>query len=80
MPVIVLVFTSSTFVPIATMPGWLRAFAEINPVTVTVDALRALVLGGPTAEHVWQALAWIVGLLVVTVPVAVLRYRRTVAG
>ncbi|WP_020391167.1 ABC transporter permease [Kribbella catacumbae] len=76
MPVIVLVFTSSTFVPIATMPGWLQAFAKVNPVTVTVDALRALVLGGPTAEHVWQAIAWIVGLLVVTVPIAVLRYRH----
>ena len=42
---------SSTFVPVATMPGWLQAFARINPitVTVTVDALRALCLGGPTA-------------------------------
>jgi ABC transporter DrrB family efflux protein len=57
MPVIVLVFTSSTFVPVATMPGWLQTFAKINPITVTVDALRALVLGGPTATHVWHALA-----------------------
>ncbi|TCM50653.1 ABC transporter permease [Kribbella sp. VKM Ac-2568] len=80
MPVIVLVFTSSTFVPVATMPGWLEAFAKVNPVTVSVDGLRALVLGGPTAEHVWQALAWIVGLLVITVPAAVLCYRRTTAG
>jgi ABC-2 type transport system permease protein/oleandomycin transport system permease protein len=80
MPVIVLVFTSSTFVPVATMPGWLQAFAKVNPITVTVDALRALVLGGPTAEHVWQALAWIIGLLAVTVPTAVLRYRRATAG
>ncbi|MGY4771254.1 ABC transporter permease [Kribbella sp. CWNU-51] len=76
MPVIVLVFTSSTFVPVATMPGWLQAFAKVNVVTVTVDALRALVLGGPTAEHVWQALAWIAGLLVIAIPAAVLRYRR----
>ena len=80
MPVIVLVFTSSTFVPVATMPGWLQAFAKVNPITVTVDALRALVLGGPTATHVWQALAWIIGLLAVTVPTAVLRYRRATAG
>ena len=80
MPVIVLVFTSSTFVPVATMPGWLQAFAKVNPITVTVDALRALVLGGPTATHVWQALAWIIGLLAVTVPIAVLRYRHTTAG
>jgi ABC-2 type transport system permease protein/oleandomycin transport system permease protein len=40
-------FTSSTFVPVATMPGWLQAFAKLNPITVTVDALRALCLGGP---------------------------------
>ncbi|MEU4287247.1 ABC transporter permease [Kribbella sp. NPDC026596] len=79
MPVIALVFTSSTFVPVATMPGWLEAFAKVNPITITVDALRALVLGGPTAKPVWQALAWITGLLLVTVPVAVHRYRRTTA-
>jgi len=75
--VIPLIFVSSTFVPVATMPGWLQAFAKLNPITVTVDALRALCLGGPTATHVWQALAWIVGLLIATIPVAVLRYRHT---
>jgi len=77
--VVPLIFTSSTFVPVATMPGWLQAFAKINPVTVTVDALRALCLGGPTATHVWQALAWIAGLLAVSVPAAVARYRHTTA-
>jgi ABC-2 type transport system permease protein/oleandomycin transport system permease protein len=75
--VIPLIFTSSTFVPVATMPGWLQAFAKVNPVTVTVDALRALCLGGPTATHVWQALAWIVALLAVSMPAAVARYRHT---
>jgi ABC transporter DrrB family efflux protein len=80
LPVIALVFTSSTFVPVATMPGWLQAFANVNPVTVTVDALRALCLGGPTAAPVWQALAWIAGLLAITVPAAVLRYQRTTAS
>src|SRR6266508_3394567 len=63
LPVIALVFTSSTFVPVATMPGWVQAFAKANPVTVTVDALRALCLGGPTTTPVWHALAWIGGLL-----------------
>ncbi|MGH8825071.1 MAG: ABC transporter permease [Jiangellaceae bacterium] len=77
LPVILLVFTSSTFVPIATMPGWLQAFAKINPITVTVDAMRALCLGGPTASHLWQALAWIGGLLAATIPAAVTRYRHT---
>lgn len=75
--VIPLIFTSSTFVPVATMPGWLQAFAKVNPITVTVDALRALCLGGPTAASVWHAVAWISGLLAVTVPLAVTRYRRT---
>jgi ABC transporter DrrB family efflux protein len=78
--VIPLIFTSSTFVPIATMPGWLQAFAKVNPITITVDALRALCLGGPTATHLWQALAWIGGLLLVTVPAAVIRYRHTTAA
>jgi ABC-2 type transport system permease protein/oleandomycin transport system permease protein len=77
--VIPLVFTSSTFVPVATMPGWLQAFAKVNPITITVDALRALCLGGPTATHLWQALAWIGGLLIVTMPAAVVRYRHTTA-
>jgi hypothetical protein len=42
--------------------------------------LRALTPGGPTSEHLWQALAWIAGLLAVTVPAAVLRYRGTTTG
>lgn len=75
--VIPLIFVSSTFVPVATMPGWLQAFAKLNPITITVDALRALCLGGPTASHVWQALVWITGLLLGTIPAAVLRYRHT---
>jgi ABC-2 type transport system permease protein/oleandomycin transport system permease protein len=75
-PVIILVFTSSTLVPVATMPGWLQAFARINPVTVVVDALRVLCLGGSTTRPVAEACAWIAGLLVVTVPAASSRYRR----
>ncbi len=77
--VIPLIFTSSTFVPVATFPGWLQAVAKVNPITVTVDALRALCLGGAAPTQVWPALAWIGGLLAVTVPAAVLRYRRTTA-
>jgi len=74
--VIPLIFTSSTFVPVATFPGWLQAFSKINPITVTVDALRALCLGGPTSTAVWHALAWIGGLLALTVPAAAVAYRR----
>ena len=72
-----LIFTSSTFVPVATFPGWLQAFAKVNPITVTVDALRVLCLGGPTATKVWHAALWLGGLLAVTIPAAVARYRHT---
>src|SRR6516162_2504167 len=78
-PVIILTFTSSTLVPVATMPGWLQAFANINPITVMVGALRALCLGGPTARPVSEALAWIGGLLLITVPLAVTRYSHCAA-
>jgi len=74
--VIPLIFTSSTFVPVSTFPGWLQAFATINPITVTVDALRVLCLGGPTATPVTKALVWVGGLLAVSVPAAVHAYRR----
>jgi ABC-type multidrug transport system permease subunit len=75
--VIQLIFTSSMFVPVATFPGWLQAFAKVNPITVTVDALRASCLGGPTATPVWQAVFWISGLLPAAAPAAVIRYRHT---
>jgi ABC transporter DrrB family efflux protein len=78
--VIPLIFTSSTFVPVATFPTWLRTFADVNPITITVDALRVLCLGGPTVRPLWQATAWIVALLAGTVPAAVYRYRRTTAA
>jgi ABC-2 type transport system permease protein len=71
-----LVFASSAFVPVESMPGWLQTFTRVNPVTITVDALRALTLGGPITTPLLQSLAWIVGILAVFVPLAVNRYRR----
>ena len=71
-----LVFASTAFVPLETMPRWLQPFAEHQPVSVTVDAVRALVGGGPTTRPVIKAVAWIVGILVVFAPLAVRRYRR----
>ena len=81
-----LTFASAAFVPIQSMPGWLQAWAKVNPVSIVTEALRSLSLGGETATrlqggttatHVWQALAWIVGILVVFVPLSVQRYRKT---
>jgi ABC-2 type transport system permease protein/oleandomycin transport system permease protein len=73
-----LVFASSVFVPIHTLPGWLQAFARINPITNVANAMRALILGGPTTRYVLYALAWIVGILAVFMPFATRRYRRVV--
>ena len=71
-----MVFASSAFVPTETMPGPLRAFADHQPVTAAVDAVRALVLGGPTASLVLTSIAWSLGILAVAAPLAVRRYRR----
>lgn len=73
-----LVFASSIFVPVDTMPAWLRAFAEVSPITVTVNAVRALTLGTSPGADLWYAIGWIAGILLVFVPVAVMQYRRTV--
>jgi ABC-2 type transport system permease protein/oleandomycin transport system permease protein len=69
-------FLSSAFVPIQTMPGWLQAFANNQPVTYVIDTMRALALGGPVAASLWKSLAWLVGIFVVFAPLAVRAYRR----
>jgi ABC-2 type transport system permease protein/oleandomycin transport system permease protein len=71
-----LVFVSTAFVPLESMPGWLQPFAAHQPVSVTVDAVRALVVGGPTTADVLAAIAWSVGIIAVFAPIAVRRYRR----
>jgi ABC-2 type transport system permease protein/oleandomycin transport system permease protein len=70
-----LVFASSTYVPIQTMPGWLQAFAKVNPVTPMVDTVRALFLGGDIFPSLWYILAWSVGILLVFLVLAIRRYR-----
>jgi oleandomycin transport system permease protein len=71
-----LTFASSAYAPAATMPGWLQPFVEANPISVTSDALRALLTGGPARTPVLWSLAWIAGLVLVFAPLAVGRYRR----
>jgi len=73
-----LVFASSAFVPVSTMPGWLQAFAKHQPVSATVFAVRDLVLGTPATTDVLQALGWMAGIVVIFAPLAVRRYRRSV--
>jgi len=71
----VLAFISSTYVPPASMPGWLQPFAGYQPVTPMVNAVRSALTGG--TSDLGAALIWSAALIVVFAPVAVIRYRRT---
>jgi ABC transporter DrrB family efflux protein len=72
-----LVFASSVFVPVSSMPSWLQGFATYQPVSVTANAARALMLGGPTLSWVLQSIAWCAGIVLVCAPLAIWVYRRT---
>jgi ABC-2 type transport system ATP-binding protein len=71
-----LVFASSVFVPVSTMPSWLQPFAKASPVTLTANAARTLALYGGVPASLGESLAWIAGILAVFVPLSVWRYRR----
>lgn len=73
-----LVFASSLFVPVETMPTWLQWFASHQPVSVTASAARALMVGGPASSYVWQSIGWIILIQAVCIPLAVGRYRKAV--
>jgi ABC-2 type transport system permease protein len=75
-PLIFLPFVSSAFVPTATMPGPVRAFAEHQPVTSIVNTIRDLFTHQPVGTDIWIALAWCVGLLIVAYTLAMVIYRR----
>jgi oleandomycin transport system permease protein len=71
-----LTFASSAFVPVATMPGWMQAWVEVNPTTLLVDAVRSLLVGGEVAGPALGALAWAVAIAVVFAPLALRAFRR----
>jgi ABC-2 type transport system permease protein/oleandomycin transport system permease protein len=71
-----LTFISSAFVPVESMPSALRWFAEINPFTILVDAMRALWVGQPAGNSVWGAVVWSLAIIAIFAPLAVSRYRR----
>ncbi|HTU13804.1 MAG TPA: ABC transporter permease [Solirubrobacterales bacterium] len=75
-----LTFISSAFVPVDSMPGALQWFAEINPFTVVVDAMRALWVGAPAGNSVWGAFAWSFIILAIFSPLAVAKYRAASGG
>lgn len=69
-------FGSSIFVPTQTMPGWLQAFTDYNPLSNLADAARALMQGDPVGDSVWWTLAWAAGITVVMAPLAVAKFRK----
>jgi ABC-2 type transport system permease protein/oleandomycin transport system permease protein len=71
-----LTFISSAFVPVQSMPSALRWFAEVNPFTVVVDAMRALWVGAPAGNSIWGAFVWALAIIAIFAPLAVWRYRR----
>jgi ABC-type multidrug transport system permease subunit len=70
-----LVFASSLYVPIETMPSWLQVFAKINPVTPMVDTIRGLSWGTDIYSSLWKILVWDAGIILVTLPLALRKYR-----
>jgi ABC-2 type transport system permease protein len=78
-PLIFLPLISSAFVPTATMPGPVRAFAEYQPVTSIVNTIRDLYTQQPVGNDIWIALAWCVGILIVAYSFAMAIYRRKIS-
>jgi oleandomycin transport system permease protein len=74
--VLPLSFGSNTFVRTATMPGWLQAFVNVNPLSHLVSAVRGLMLGGPVGAQAGWTFAWCAGLLIVFFPLALRGYIR----
>ena len=75
-----LTFISSAFVPIDSLPDGLRQFAEGNPFTVAVDAMRALWIGDPAGNSIWGAVVWSLGLIGLFAWLSVGRYKRAVSA
>jgi ABC-2 type transport system permease protein len=72
-------YPSSAFVPIDTMPSWLQGFAANQPVTPVIETLRGLLLGLPLGSSPWKAVAWCLGILVASVAVSGVLFRRRTA-
>ena len=71
-----LTFASSAFVPTESMNKVLKIFAENQPITHLIEAIRALMLGTPVGNHVVMSVVWCVGALVVSIPLATWLFKR----
>jgi ABC-2 type transport system permease protein/oleandomycin transport system permease protein len=76
LPIFPLVFASSVFTSIQSMPGWLQAFANVQPITRAANTVRALTQGGPIATNLIWTAVWSIAILAVFAPLAVRRYRK----
>ena len=79
LPMFILFFASSALVPLTTIPGWLQPFAQNQPASVMIDAVRALFEGGPVYDELWQAVLWCIGIFVVFLVTSLNLYRRAAA-
>jgi ABC transporter DrrB family efflux protein len=73
-------FISSAFVPVESMPDGLQQFAQANPVSQVVDAMRALWLGAPAGNHIWLSIVWCLVIIAIFAPLAVSKYRKATAN
>ncbi|HYF96409.1 MAG TPA: ABC transporter permease [Patescibacteria group bacterium] len=71
-----LTFASSAFVPTEGMNKFLKAFAENQPITHIIEAVRSLILGNPVGNHVWLSVVWCIGILAIAIPLAAWMFRR----
>jgi len=74
-----LTFASSAFAPTDSMNKYLKVFAENQPITQVIEAIRALILGQPVGNHAWLAVAWCLGILIVAIPLAGILFKRKTA-
>ena len=77
--VLFLPYASSGFVPIDTMPTWLRGFAAHQPATPVIDSVRSHLLATPAGSSTWQALAWCAGILLISATAAAVTFQRRTA-
>jgi ABC transporter DrrB family efflux protein len=79
LPMFILFFASSALVPVSTMPGWLQPFAQNQPATITINAIRALFEGGPVSHDLRQAALWCTAIFVVFLAISLNLYRKATA-
>lgn len=78
--VLFLPYPSSAFVPIATMPAWIRGFARNQPVTPVIESIRGLLLSRPAGNAPWLAIAWCGGIVVASAAASLVLYQRRAAS